>query len=127
MTCRFFALAVFLALSGCATGPASGPQEAVQRPVCADGILVLGFNDGDAALAPRFAAGLEWPSRAFLECPNATFKVIGLPAPSDASLSGRRARSVALALRAFGVPEPAFEPGRTEDQVMPVLQINAAP
>lgn len=127
MACRIFAVLALLMLSGCATGQASMRADAAQRPVCTDGILVLAFKEGDAALAPRLASGLEWPVRAVAECPNATFKVMGLPAPSDASLSGRRARSVALALRAFGIPEPSFELGRAEDQDMPVLQINAAP
>lgn len=114
-------------LAGCASRKTPAPVEVAQWPVCRDGILVLRFLEGDAALAPRFASGLEWPGRAITECPNASFKVIGLPAPSDASLSGRRARSVVLALQAFGISEPSFDPGRAEDQDMPVLQINAAP
>ena len=127
MVGRIGAMLALLILTGCATGQAARRAEDVKRPVCTDGILVLGFVDGGAALAPRFASGLEWPSRAVAECPHATFKVVGLPAPSDASLPGRRARSVALVLRAFGIPEPVFELGGAEDQHMPVLQINAAP
>lgn len=118
---------ILIAVAGCATRKAPTPAEVAQRPVCRDGILVLRFMDGEATLAPRFASGLEWPGRAVTECPNASFKVIGLPAPSDTSLSGRRARSIVFALQAFGISEPSFDPGRAEDQDMPVLQINAAP
>jgi hypothetical protein len=70
---------------------------------------------------------MEWPARAMQECPGAAFKVMGLPAPSSTSLEGRRAEAVALALRAFGVPQPAFEPGDADDQARPVLEILARP
>jgi len=70
---------------------------------------------------------MEWPARAMEECPGAAFKVVGLPEPSAANLQGRRAESVALALRAFGIPQPAFELGEPADQARPVLEVVARP
>ncbi|PQZ84151.1 hypothetical protein CQ035_02295 [Brevundimonas sp. MYb46] len=70
---------------------------------------------------------MEWPARANEECPGATFKVIGLPAPSSTNLQGQRAESVSLALRAFGIPQPAFELGDANDQERPVLEILGRP
>jgi hypothetical protein len=120
-------LSISLILSGCATKPTTNADAAVQRNVCTDGLVVLRFVDDTAALAPRIAKGLEWPTRAIWECPNATLKVVGLPSPSETSLQGKRANSVVQVLRGFGAPEPSFELGNDADQARPFLEILARP
>lgn len=121
------ALLSALTLVGCATKPHVPEQAVSERPVCTNGILALYFMEDAAALAARLARGLEWPARAIAECPGATFKVIGLPQPSAATLQGQRATSLVKALRAFGVPQPTFELGDGNDQARPVLEILARP
>lgn len=114
-----------LALAGCATKPPVTTTAATQRNPCTNGILALYFKDQAANL--RSPVSMEWPARAIEVCPGATFKVIGLPSPSSTSLQGQRAESVSLALRAFGIPQPAFELGDANDQARPVLEILARP
>lgn len=114
-----------LALIGCASRPPVAATASTQRSPCTNGILALYFNEEAPTLRPTVS--MEWPARATKECPGVAFKVIGLPEPSTANLQGRRAESVALALRAFGVPQPTFEPGDANDQARPVLEILARP
>ncbi|MNT20765.1 hypothetical protein D3C72_1560810 [compost metagenome] len=114
-----------LTLAGCATKPPVVATAVAQRNPCTNGILALHFKDEAASLRPPVS--MEWPARAMEKCPGATFKVVGLPEPSAASLQGRRAESIALALRAFGIPQPAFELGEAEDQARPVLEILVRP
>ena len=114
-----------LTLFGCATKPPVAATAAAQRNPCTNGFLALYFKEGAAALRPPVS--MEWPARAMEECPGAAFKVVGLPEPSAANLQGRRAESVALALRAFGIPQPAFELGEPADQARPVLEVVARP
>ena len=121
------ALLSALTLAGCATKPPLPEPAVSERPVCTNGILALYFIEDASALAARLTRQLEWPARAIAECPGATFKVIGLPSPSSASLQGRRAESVVQALHAFGVPQPSFELGDAHDQARPALEILARP
>ncbi|WP_296172197.1 hypothetical protein [uncultured Brevundimonas sp.] len=114
-----------LTLAGCATKPPIAMTASAQRNPCTNGILALYFKDEAASLRP--SVSMEWPAWAMEECPGAAFKVIGLPEPSAASLQGRRAESIALALRAFGIPQPSFELGEAEDQARPVLEVLARP
>lgn len=114
-----------LTLFGCATKPPVAATATAQRNPCTNGILALYFKEEAAALRPPVS--MEWPARAMEECPGAAFKVVGLPEPSAANLQGRRAESVALALRAFGIPQPAFELGEPADQARPVLEVVARP
>lgn len=89
--------------------------------------MTLRFVEGKAALVPGVAEVFEWPARTTWECPNTRLRVFGLPSPSDESLQGRRAHSVAQVLRGFGIPEPLFELGDAEDQAQPGLEILAQP
>lgn len=123
---RHFALLLSaLTLFGCATKPPVAATETARRNPCTNGFLALYFKEGAAALRPPVS--MEWPARAMEECPGAAFKVVGLPEPSAASLQGRRAESVVLALRAFGIPQPVFELGETDDQARPMLEVLADP
>jgi hypothetical protein len=110
-------------LAGCATTPVS--LSALRQNPCSTGFVLLYFRDGAETLRPMVGSGLDWPAQAMDECSTVQIKVKGLPSPSADSLPGRRAQTVADALRLFGIARPSFELGDDHDQANPALEITA--
>lgn len=122
---RVVVILLALGLSACA-GSRLTPM-ALGRASCENGFASLYFDKGDSSLHPASLNSLRQAARTHWVCPNVRLTVVGLPAPSETSLGGRRAQSVLYAFEAFGLPAPIFSSQGSMGRIAPRMEIYAQP
>ena len=117
---HLIALCGILVLASCAAKPVEIAQPARFTPSCGNAVLYLYFNEGQDTLRVTHQSLADY-SDVMPQCQSVLVQVYGLPQPSNDSLEGRRAATVARVLKALGWPEPSFDPGEPEDVEKPTI------